>query len=133
DRHLGRSVGGPVELLYFAGGKREAGVRTKAHRFLLGPRESSDLRAVRAHRLNQAHSLKEPEFVRPATQRILDQSVFQRIICLPARGGHSCRSSLLWRVLTTSWLKLFRLAYCPRKNSSTLANRYTPPPTNWVS
>src|SRR5207249_6644396 len=45
-----------------------------------------------------------------------------------------CSSDLfLCRVRATSWLKLFMLAYRPRKYSRTAAKRYTPPPANCTS
>src|SRR5271169_1155617 len=113
-------------------------MRAKVHHFAHWVHKQTHRLAIRHQALQQAHRLEEIEAVRLALERVPDlgcrassrhgirQSAgfrdYIKILC-PALGGHCSKSSLLWTVRTTSWLKLFNETYNARKRSRTLANR----------
>src|SRR5262245_20347063 len=116
-------------------------MRTKTHDLSRRAYEPADRRARRKNAFQEPHALEQFELLRSALQEVFSSRVpwrrrlkyrYIRILC-PARGGHSLSTSFLWRVRAVSWLKLFREMYSPRKRSSTVANRKTPPPAKLSS
>src|SRR5215469_13158230 len=95
--------------------------------------EASDGLPIRQCSFQQAQCLKELKRERFFPQPLFNFSIrYSRIEC-PALGGHVLNSSFLCKVRTESCVKLFKDAYSPRNRSSTLENKYAPPPTNCSS
>src|SRR5581483_9372612 len=126
----------PRHELNFAGRERGLRVCTEAHHFLLRRHEVSHRRAMRQNALQHLHRLVEFHRVRMVLQQPAQAGLLRKRYSntrFPARGGHSQSTSFRWRVRAASTLKLFSDTYSPRKCSSRLANRYTPPPAKFSS
>src|ERR1039457_2215143 len=123
----------PLQRLDLAGGEPHRRIRRETHHFACRVVEPAHHVALRRHPRHQPDRLEELEQVRFSLEQVRDRPARYSSIFWPARGGHCRRTSFRCRVRTRSWLKLFIETYKPRKYSSTLANRYTPTPTNCSS